>query len=137
MGTSLGSFVAALTAEMEPKLSRVCILLGGGGFVDAYYNDPRVAPLRQIYELTGGTKQRIKDWIAPIDPITCAHLLCNRKVLIVGAKNDEIVPPAMAEMLWVATGRQKLLWLDAGHYTAALYLISSLSQVVEHFAPAR
>ena len=40
MGTSLGSFLAALTAEMEPKLGRVAVLLGGGGFVDGYYDDP-------------------------------------------------------------------------------------------------
>src|SRR5436190_6347921 len=49
MGTSLGSFVAALTGEMEPKLGRVCVLLGGGGFVDAYWNDPRVLPIRMGY----------------------------------------------------------------------------------------
>jgi hypothetical protein len=133
MGTSLGSFVAALTAEMEPKLGRVCVLLGGGGFVDAYYNDPRVMPLRQVYELTGGTKERLVNWIAPVDPITCAGNLCDRKVLIVGAKHDEIVPPRMAERLWEETGRQRILWLDSGHYTAALYLFSSLSHVVEHF----
>src|SRR5207302_366383 len=37
MGTSLGSFVATLTAEMDPRLSRAAILLGGGGLVDAFY----------------------------------------------------------------------------------------------------
>ena len=31
MGTSLGSFMAALTAEMEPRYARVAVLLGGGG----------------------------------------------------------------------------------------------------------
>jgi hypothetical protein len=135
MGTSLGSFVAALSAEMEPKLGRVCVLLGGGGFVDAYWNDPRVVPIRQVYELTGGSRKKIEQWIAPVDPITCAANLRDRKVLIVGAKHDEIVPPRMAENLWNATGRQKLIWLDSGHYTAAFYVFSSLSHVVEHFRP--
>ena len=135
MGTSLGSFVAALSAEMEPKLGRVCVLLGGGGFVDAYWNDPRVVPIRQVYELTGGSKKKIEKWIEPIDPITCAANLRDRKVLIVGAKFDEIVPPKMAENLWNATGKQRLIWLDSGHYTAAFYVFSSLSHVVEHFRP--
>jgi dienelactone hydrolase len=31
LGTSLGSFMGSLAAEMEPKLSRVAVLLGGGG----------------------------------------------------------------------------------------------------------
>ena len=38
LGTSLGSFMAALTGEMEPKLGRVAVLLGGGGFIDGYYD---------------------------------------------------------------------------------------------------
>ena len=133
MGTSLGSFVAALTAEMEPKLDKVCVLLGGGGFVDAYWDDPRVKPFRITYELTGGSKKAVEKWLAPIDPITCADCLKGRKLLIVGAKNDEIVPAKMAESLWNATGRQQIIWLDAGHYSAAVYLITSLSHVVEHF----
>lgn len=133
MGTSLGSFVAALTAEMEPKIGKVCVLLGGGGFVDAYWDDPRVKPFRVGYELTGGSKKTVEKWLAPIDPITCADCLRDRKLLIVGAKNDEIVPAKMAESLWNATGRQQIIWLDSGHYSAAVYLITSLSHVVEHF----
>jgi hypothetical protein len=135
MGTSLGSFVAALSAEMEPKLGRVCVLLGGGGFVDAYWSDPRVVPFRQVYELTGGLKKTIEQKIAPVDPITCAANLKDRKLLIVGAKFDEIVPPKMAENLWNATGKQRLIWIDSGHYTAAFYVFSSLGLVVEHFRP--
>jgi len=136
MGTSLGSFVAALTGEMEPKLGKVCVLLGGGGFVDAYYNDARVAPFRVAYELTGGNRKAIEKWLAPVDPITHADLLRDRKVLIVGAKHDEIVPPKMAENLWKASGEQRIVWLESGHFTAAVYLVSSLSHVVEHFQPA-
>ncbi len=133
MGTSLGSFVAALTAEMEPKLGRLAVLLGGGGLVDAYYDDPRGAAYRKIWEALGGTKEKLARMIAPIDPITCADLLKDRKVLIVAAKNDEIVPPKMAEVLWNASGRQKIIWLNAGHYTAALYLVPGLTHVVKHF----
>jgi dipeptidyl aminopeptidase/acylaminoacyl peptidase len=41
MGTSLGSFMAALTCEMEPRLGKLAVVLGGGGIVDAYYDHPR------------------------------------------------------------------------------------------------
>jgi cephalosporin-C deacetylase-like acetyl esterase len=133
MGTSLGSFLAALTAEMEPKLGRVAVLLGGGGFVDAYWEHPQVLPFRQVYETVGGTKQSIKDAIASIDPITAAGNLKNRRVLIIGAKKDEIVPPAMAENLWKATGEQRIIWLNAGHYSAAVFLIPGLKSVSNHF----
>jgi dienelactone hydrolase len=133
MGTSLGSFVAALTGEMEPRLNRVGVMLGGGGFVDAFYDDPRVASYRRFWEALGGTKEMVAQIIAPVDPITCAERLKNHKVLIIAAKNDEIVPPRMAEALWKASGRQKIVWLNAGHYSAALYLATGLKHVVEHF----
>ena len=51
MGTSLGGFMAALAAEMEPKLDRAAILLAGGGYVDAFWDDPRAAPYRAVFEL--------------------------------------------------------------------------------------
>jgi dienelactone hydrolase len=133
MGISLGSFMAALTAEMEPRLSRVAVLLGGGGFVDAYYDDPRAAPLRKMWEAIGGTKERVAKVLAPVDPLTCAANLKDRKVLMLAAKRDQIVPPRMAVALWEATGRQQIVWFDAGHYTAALHLVSGLQHVVRHF----
>ena len=133
MGTSLGSFMAALTAEMEPRLSRLAVLLGGGGFVDGFYDHPQAAPYRKMWEAIGGTREAVAKWLAPVDPITCAENLKGRKVLIVAAKHDEIVAPKMAENLWQATGKQRIIWLNAGHYTAALYLLSGLHHVVEHF----
>jgi dienelactone hydrolase len=133
VGTSLGSFMAALTAEMEPKLGRVAVLLGGGGFVDAFYDDPRVALVRQAWEALGGTKEQIARVIAPADPLTCAANLKGRKVLIIAARHDTIVPPCMAEALWRATGRQQIVWYDCNHYTAVLYIVPGLRHVVEHF----
>jgi dienelactone hydrolase len=133
MGTSLGSFVAALTAEMEPRLGRVCVLLGGGGFVDAFYDDPRADTYRKIWEAVGGTREQVVKLLAPIDPITHADRLKDRKLLMFAAKQDEIVPPRMAEALWGASGRQKIIWLNAGHYTAAAYLLPGLRHLVEHF----
>jgi dienelactone hydrolase len=133
LGTSLGSFMAALTAEMEPRLGRVAVLLGGGGFVDAFYDDRRVLLLRTVWECCGGTKEEVARVIAPADPITCAANLKDRKVLIMAAKRDDIVPPQMAEALWQATGRQRIVWFDCTHVGAALYIVPALKVVGEHF----
>jgi dienelactone hydrolase len=134
MGTSLGSFMAALTAEMEPKLGRLAVLLGGGGFVDAYWDHPQAKPYRDLFTLVGGKKEQVKEWLAPVDPLTCAANLKERRVLIIAAKKDEIVPPQMAENLWQATGQQRIIWLNAGHYSAIVYLLPGLNNVVEHFS---
>jgi dienelactone hydrolase len=133
LGTSLGSFMGSLTAEMEPKLKRVAIVLGGGGLVDAYYDHPQAKTARKFWEALGGTKASLARAIADVDPITCAANLKDRKVLMIAAKKDEVVPPRAAEAMWKATGKQKIIWYDAGHYTAALYIVPALQQVIEHF----
>lgn len=133
LGTSLGSFMAALAAEMEPKLGRVALLLGGGGLVDGYYDDPRAATFRKMFEALGGKKETLAKLIAPYDPITCAANLKGRKLLMLEARHDEIVPPKMGERLWRASGEQEIVWYNCGHYTAAIYVADALEQVVRHF----
>jgi dienelactone hydrolase len=133
LGTSLGSFIATLTGEMEPRLTRVAILLGGGGLVDAYYDHPQAAPYRKAYELLGGTKQQVKDWLAPVDPITCAANLRGRSVLMICASRDEIVPPSAGKALWEELGRPKIIWYDATHYGMAIFIPIALKPVIEHF----
>ncbi|MFL5244841.1 MAG: alpha/beta hydrolase family protein [Gemmataceae bacterium] len=132
LGTSLGSFMGSLAAEMEPRLNRVAILLGGGGVVDAYYNDPRADKYRKTWELLGGSKELLKQMIAPADPLTCAANLRDRKVLIIAGKRDEIVFPKMALALWEAAGKQKIVWYDCTHYGAALYFLSAMEHIVKH-----
>jgi dienelactone hydrolase len=133
LGTSLGSFLSALTGEMEPRLGRVGVLLGGGGFVDGYAGHPLGKPWFQLFEGLGGKRDDIKKVIAPIDPITCAGNLKERKLLILAASRDDIVPPSMARMLWEASGKQKIVWYDATHYGAALHLADGLQQILDHF----
>ncbi len=135
-GTSLGSFVGSLTAEMEPRFRKVSVLLGGGGLVDAYYDEPRAAPLINLWKATGGTKEAMKALIAPVDPLTCADRLKDRQLLIIAGKRDDIVPPRASEALWQATGKQKIVWYDCTHYGAALYVVPMLGHIVKHFQEA-
>jgi dienelactone hydrolase len=134
LGTSLGSFMASLTAEMEPKLGRLAVLLGGGGVVDAYYDHPQAAPYRKVYEALGGSKEKLAARIARADPLTCAANLKDRRVLLLAGKRDEIVPPRMAEALWNASGQQKIVWFDCTHYGAVRYIVPALQLVLEHFS---
>jgi dienelactone hydrolase len=133
-GTSLGSMIGALAAEMEPRLRRVSIALGGGGLVEAYYNHPRAATYRKMWEALGGSKEQVIRLFAPVDPITCAARLKDRRVLMIGAKHDQVVPPRATEALWTAAGKPRIIWYDCNHYSAALYFAPILKEVVAHFA---
>jgi dienelactone hydrolase len=133
LGTSLGSMVGALCAEMEPRFGRVAILLGGGGLVDAFWDHPQAVPYRKAYEALGGKKEQVVKLIAPADPLTCAANLKDRKVLFIAGKRDEIVPPSATVRLWEASGKQKIVWYDCTHYGAALFFVPALGHILPHF----
>lgn len=132
VGTSLGSFMGSLSAEMEPRFKRVVIALGGGGLVDAFYEHPRAYPLRTLYEAMGGSKEKLAAQLAPADPLTCAANLKGRKVLMIGASRDEVVPPAATKRLWEAVGKPKILWYDATHTGAALFMGQAMKETIKH-----
>lgn len=133
LGTSLGSFISALTAAMEPRLDRVVLLLSGGGLVDAFYENPKAKPFLQAADLIGLTREKMKKMIAPADPLTHAELLKERKLLMIAASRDDIVPPIAAQKLWEATGKPNIIWLDATHVGAALYVFHVAGPIVAHF----
>jgi dienelactone hydrolase len=132
-GTSLGSFGAALTAAAEPRLQKVSLMLGGGGLVDAYWDHPQAKPYLQIIALWGGDKETLKKAIAPVDPITYAEQLKKRDLLMIAASRDDVVPPTAAKALWEATGKQKIVWFNATHVGAAMYLFDATEHIVRHF----
>jgi dienelactone hydrolase len=134
LGTSLGSFLSALTGEMETRLGRVCVLLGGGGFIDGYADHPLAKLWFKLFESLGGKREVLKKMLGPIDPITCAANLKKRKLLILAASRDDVVPPSMARMLWEASGKQKIVWYDSTHVGAALHIADALQRVLDHFS---
>jgi dienelactone hydrolase len=132
MGTSLGSFIGSLAAEMEPRLDRVVIMLGGGNLVDGFYDHPQAVSVRKLYEAIGGSKEKLAKQIACADPITCAANLKGRKVLMFGARRDDIVPPKCTEALWQALGKPKIVWYDCTHVGAAIYFVPAMQQIIPH-----
>jgi dienelactone hydrolase len=132
-GTSLGSFMAALTAAAEPRLNKVSLLLGGGGLVDAFWDLPQAVPLRKVLAEKGITKETVKQAAAPADPLTYAETLKKRDLLMIAASKDDIVPPIAAKTLWEATGKQKIVWLDSTHVGSAFYLFDATEHIVKHF----
>jgi dienelactone hydrolase len=131
VGTSLGSLMGANVAAAEPRLKSVCLLLTGGGLYDAYAEHPLAKPYLTVLGAVGGTKA-IKNAIAPVDPITHGPALKAKSLLIVAASRDEVVPPRAAQALWEASGKQKLVWLDATHVGSAVFVFPMMKEVVSH-----
>ena len=104
-GTSLGSFMAALTAAAEPRLNNVSLLLGGGGLVDAYWDHPQAKPLLQALAVIGGDKETVKTRHRPGRPDHLRRPLKKRNLLMIAASRDDVVPPEAAKCLVGSDGQ--------------------------------
>lgn len=131
IGTSLGSIIGANVAGAEPRLRNVCLLLPGGGLVDAFYDHPLARPYARVLDVLGG-RETLKRIVAPADPITYAPQLRERNLLMIAASRDDVVPPSAARALWEASGRQRIMWVDATHVGAAAFVLPALAAIREH-----
>ncbi|MFO0848476.1 MAG: prolyl oligopeptidase family serine peptidase [Gemmataceae bacterium] len=132
VGTSLGSFIGGLVAAAEPRVTAACLLLGGGGLVDAFYDHPKAGPVLSVLRLVGIGKDELKAAIAPADPITYADRLKGKSLLLIAASRDDVVPPVAMKRLWEATGKPKIVWYDATHVGAAAYAFPAMREVLAH-----
>ena len=124
-GISLGGIMTALSASAEPRFKNVAIYLGGGNLSKFLWAnpDPQAQEFRRKWLGDGRTKEDLDALVGKVDPVTYGHLLKGRRVLMVVAKNDEVVSPESGLALWESMGREpKLVWLNAGHYSAVKYL---------------
>ncbi|OWK38205.1 alpha/beta hydrolase family protein [Fimbriiglobus ruber] len=131
VGTSLGSFMAGLVCAAEPRVRSACMLLGGGQLVDSFAEHPRVAFMVQALKLAGVTLDSLRKQIAPVDPITYADRLKEKRLLLIAASRDDVVPPIAMKRLWEATGKPKIVWLDSTHVGAAFYSFRAMNAVVD------
>ena len=132
LGTSLGSFMGGIVAASEPRVGTVCLLLGGGGLVDAFSQHPRGAAVFAALEFVGLSKRTLQGIVARVDPLTYAEQLKTKRLLLVAASRDDIVPPAAMTQLWRATGEPKILWYDATHVGSARFVFPMMNAVLEH-----
>jgi dienelactone hydrolase len=119
LGTSLGSFVGGILGGVEPKIRSVNLLLGGGALVESFSEHPV-------------TPEKLKKLIDPIDPITYADKLKDKRLLLVAAKNDDVVPPVAMKRLWEAAGKPEMIWVEATHVGSALYTVQMMRAVIKN-----
>ncbi|MBI3840077.1 MAG: alpha/beta hydrolase family protein [Planctomycetia bacterium] len=136
MGISLGGITSALVASLEPRFTKACFILAGGDMGEVAWTSTELAPVREHWKKTGGNKESLFAELKVIDPVTYARPLAGRKILMLNARQDEVVPPACTESLWRAFGQPEIVWWDAGHYTAVRYIFEAMAKTVRFFQPS-
>lgn len=135
-GISLGGIMSALSAAGEPRFRKVAIYLGGGRLGENLWGlEHRDADaFRAEWIKAGESRESFLKLLEPVDPATHGRLLKDRDVLMVNAKTDEIIPRAATMALWDSIGtKPELVWLDAGHITAAAYLPGEMVRLQKFF----
>lgn len=133
MGISLGGITGALATSVEPRFSKACLLLAGGSMGEVAWTSTEMSDLRKQWIDKGGTKESLFEIIKPVDPLTYAKPRAGRKIMMLNASHDEVVPPACTEALWHAFGEPEIVWWDAGHYTAIKYIIAGMAKTTGFF----
>lgn len=142
-GISLGGIMSALAGSVDERFRNVAIYLGGGNLAEMIWDSsrPQSEKFRKDWLDAGGDRQSFLRVMASVDPVTYAARLKDRRVLMVAATEDEIIPKAATLALWNAIGAEpELVWLDAGHITAARYIFGEVQRLTQFFgqqAPAR
>jgi dipeptidyl aminopeptidase/acylaminoacyl peptidase len=133
-GVSLGGIVAAVTAAVDPTLNRAVLLLAGGDLARILWEMPEAARYRTLWLESGRTFADLKALTDPFDPLTYAHRLVGKRLLMLSGNVDEVVPPACSRALWTAAGRPPIQWYDCGHYSAVAYLLPAARTTIAFFA---
>lgn len=109
-GISLGGIIGTVFCGVENRIKVPVIALAGG-------------QLNLLYE-ENALSSEAKDFVSIIEPINFVKQISPRPFLMLNAKNDEIVPPAMSKLLFYAAKDPKdIIWYDAKHRDAPLDII--------------
>jgi dienelactone hydrolase len=133
-GISLGGITAALAATSEPRLQNVCLLLAGGDIGQAGWESPELRPVRERWLAQGGTREQFLDALKAVDPVGYAAAARGKRILMLNACDDEIIPRACTQSLWKAFGEPEIHWYSGGHYSVARHIFSALLRVGRFFA---
>jgi cephalosporin-C deacetylase-like acetyl esterase len=136
-GVSLGGITSALVATAEPRFVKICPMLAGGDIAQVTWDSPDLARVRESWTKQGKTKEELFDLLKVIDPVTYSANVRGRKILMLNASHDEVIPKCCTESLWKAFGEPRIVWYDAGHISALRYVMEGITEVTEFFQPAR
>lgn len=133
-GISLGGITAALSLAVEPRLTSGCLLLAGGDIGQVGWEAAELKAVRANWEAQGGTRETFQAVLREIDPVTYAAGARGKRILMLNATQDEVIPRRCTLALWEALGQPKLVWYSGGHYSVIRHLPRALLQVAAFFA---
>lgn len=135
LGISLGGITASLAASADSRLQNVCLLLAGGDMPRLGWESKELEEVRRRWIAEGKTPEEFFEVVKLIDPVNYAANVRGRHILMLNAKDDEVIPRPCTEALWHALGEPPITWYDGNHYTVARHFVELLNRTTDFFAP--
>ena len=133
-GISLGGITAALAAGAEPRIKNVCLLLAGGDVGEATWDSHELRAVRERWLAQGKTREEYFETLRVVDPVTYASAARGKRILMLNAASDEVIPRRCSESLWHALGEPEIRWYSGGHYSVMRHIFGVLLAVPHFFA---
>jgi dienelactone hydrolase len=134
-GISLGGITGALAATAEPRLQNICLLLAGGDIGRIAWESKELADVRKGWQATGGSREEFLKLLQSIDPVRYGENVHGRRILLLNATTDEVIPKACTESLWESFGKPEIVWYTGGHYSVARHILTALDRSSRFFMP--
>jgi dienelactone hydrolase len=134
-GISLGGITGSLAASSEPRLKNICVLLAGGDLGRIAWEAKEFRRERQKLVDAGATLADFQKAVTEIEPLNFAANCRGRRILMLNADKDEVIPKACTEALWTAFDKPNIVWYDGGHYSVIWHILKARSKVQDFFQP--
>ncbi len=106
-GISLGGIIGTVVCGVERRI-KVPVIVLAGGQLDLLFEEKI-------------TSSEAKNFVSFIDPMNFVGQISPRPLLMINAKNDEVIPPEMSKLLFEKAKEPKeIIWYDAKHRDAPL-----------------
>jgi hypothetical protein len=138
-GVSMGGIKGALLVALEPRIKAAALGLAGGDLpyiltrtTEGGLVRRREQELKTRHITLEQSEQQLRD-IITCDPINYAPFVDPRKVMLVLARNDTVVPIEKGVELKEKMGNPETIFIPGGHYTAVLAIPYIKSQSMMFF----
>jgi len=120
IGLSLGAYVAHIGMIVQPFDFGIS-LLAGAPLADMFHHSIYTRRYRKLLMKSGISLTKLeKAWYGS-DPVTWGPFNRAKKILMINALYDRVVPPDLTEKLREAFGRPEIIWYPCAHFSLPLF----------------
>lgn len=135
-GISLGGITGSLALAIEPQLSSGCLMLAGGDLGTIAWESKELEKIRTKWLAAGKSQQEFLAILSDIDPVKYGARVKGKRLLMLNATDDEVIPKACTVSLWQSFGQPPIVWYNGGHYSVIWHLPSAIVKVQKFFQSA-